>query len=211
MNAIPGRPGIASFQTLNLPRKNKNMNRVLDIIFRRRSIRKYTDQPVEPEKLDLMLKAAMAAPSAMNTRPWEFIVVTDSKKLGQFRKRLIFGNRNAPMAIVVCGNPRLSANPAARLFWPQDCSIAAENILIAATGLDLGTVWVGVHPVPNFVSVVREVLSIPKHVTPLCLIYIGYPAEEKAARTQYDQRRIHWQEYPARRQREEKPNKDHGA
>ncbi len=171
------------------------MNPTLDTIFRRRSVRKYTDQPVEPEKLDLLLKAAMAAPSAMNCKPWEFVVVTDPEKLAQFRKRLIFGNRNAPAAIVVCGNPSMSANPVARLFWVQDCSLAGENILIAAAGLGLGTVWVGVHPVAEFVSVVREVAELPKHVTPLGLIYVGYPAEEKPARTQYDAGRVHMETY----------------
>jgi nitroreductase len=171
------------------------MNPILEIIFKRRSIRKYTDQPVEPEKLDLLLQAAMAAPSAMNCRPWEFVIVTDPEKLAQFRKRLIFGNRNALAAIVVCGNPSLSTNPAARLFWVQDCSLAGENILIAATGLGLATVWIGVHPVAEFVRVVRQIIGLPKHITPLGLIYVGYPAEEKPARTQYEARRVHWQEY----------------
>ena len=171
------------------------MNPTLETIFRRRSIRKYTDQPVEPEKLDLLLKAAMAAPSAMNCKPWEFIVVTDPEKLAQFRKRLIFGDRNAPAAIVVCGNPGLSTNPAARLFWIQDCSAATENILIAAVGLGLGTVWIGIHPVAKFVKTVRAIMSIPKSVTPLCIVYVGYPVDEKPSRTQYDEQRVHWQEY----------------
>jgi len=171
------------------------MNPTIESIFHRRSIRKYTDQPVEPEKLDLLLQAAMAAPTAMNCKPWEFVVVTDPDKLAQFRKRLIFGNRNAPAAIVVCGNPRLSTNPAARLFWQQDCSAAAENILIAATGLGLATVWVGVHPVGEFVRVVRDIAKLPRRVTPLALIYVGYPAEEKSARTQYDEQRIHHETY----------------
>jgi nitroreductase len=171
------------------------MNPTLETIFRRRSIRKYTDQPVEPEKLDLLLQAAMAAPSAMNCRPWEFILVTDPEKLGQFRQRLIFGDRNAPAAIVVCGDPLLSANPAARLFWVQDCSAATQNILIAAVGLGLGTVWIGIHPVGMFVKTVREIMSIPKSVTPLCVIYVGYPLDEKPPRTQYNPQRIHWQGY----------------
>ena len=174
------------------------MNVILDTIFKRRSIRKYTDQPVEPEKLDLLLKAAMAAPSAMNCKPWEFVVVTEPEKLAQFRKRLIFGDRNAPAAIVVCGNPGLSTNPAARLFWVQDCSAATENILIAAVGLGLGTVWIGVHPVAKFVKTVREIMSIPKKVTPLCIIYIGYPESEKPAHTQYDEQRVHRQKYGER-------------
>ena len=171
------------------------MNPTLETIFRRRSIRKYTDQSVEPEKLELLLKAAMAAPSAMNCKPWEFVVITEPETLAQFRKRLIFGNRNAPAAIVVCGNPSLSTNPAARLCWVQDCSAATENILIAAVSLGLGTVWVGIHPVAEFVRIVREIAGLPRTITPLGLIYIGYPAEEKPARTQYEEKRVHMEKY----------------
>ena len=167
------------------------MNPTIETILRRRSIRKYTGQPVELEKIDLLLQAGMAAPTAMNCKPWEFVVVTDPDKLAQFHSRLIFGNRNAPVAIVVCGNPGLSSNPAAQLFWVQDCSAAAENIMIAAVGLGLGTVWIGVHPIANFVNTV----SIPRKVTPLCIIYVGYPELEKPARTQYDQQRIYRQKY----------------
>ena len=170
-------------------------NPTLETIFSRRSIRKYTDQPVELEKLELLLKAAMAAPSAMNCKPWEFVLVTDPEKLAQFRKRLLFGDRNAPAAIVVCGNPGLSANPAAKLFWVQDCSAATENILIAAVGLGLGTVWIGVHPVAKFVKTVRSIVSIPKNVTPLCIVYVGYPLDGKPTRTQYDAGRVHRETY----------------
>ena len=170
-------------------------NPTLASIFHRRSIRQYTDQPVELEKLDLLLQAGMAAPSAMNCRPWEFIVVTDPEKLAQFRQRLVFGDRNAPAAIVVCGNPALSTNPAARLFWVQDCSAATENILIAAVGLGLGTVWIGIHPVAQFFKTVRNIVSIPKKVTPLCIIYVGYPLNGKPSRTQYDEQRVYRQKY----------------
>jgi nitroreductase len=174
------------------------MNPTLDTIFRRRSIRKYTNRPVEPEKLDLLLQAGMAAPSAMNCKPWEFVVVTGPERLAQFRKRLVFGDRNAPAAIVVCGHPALSANPTARLFWVQDCSVAAENILIAATGLGLGTVWIGIHPVAEFVRIVRQIVGLPRGVTPLCILYVGYAEEEKPARTQYDAARIHKDKYGLR-------------
>ena len=174
------------------------MNPTLDTIFHRRSIRKYTVQPVEPEKLDLLLQAGMAAPSAMNCKPWEFVVVTDPERLAGFRRRLLFGDRNAPAAIVVCGHPALSANPAARLFWVQDCTAAAENILIAATGLGLGTVWIGVHPVAEFVHVVRQIVGLPRGVTPLCILYVGYAGEEKPARTQYDAARVHREKYGQR-------------
>lgn len=170
-------------------------NPVIEAIFQRRSIRKYTDQPVETEKLDLLLQAGMAAPSAMNCKPWEFILVTRPDTMAQFRSRLMFGDRNAPAAIAVCANPGVSTNPAARLFWQQDCSAAVENIMIAAVSLGLGTVWIGIHPVRAFVSTVRKILKIPRGVTPLCLIYVGYPQEPKPARTQYDESRVFWETY----------------
>jgi len=170
-------------------------NPIIETIFQRRSIRKYTDQPVEPEKLEWLLRAGMAAPSAMNCKPWEFIVVTEAEKLAQFRTRLVFGNRNAPAAIVVCGHPTLLPNPAAGLFWVQDCSAAVENILIAAVSLGLGTVWIGLHPVKPFVQTVRKIVSIPRSVTPLCIIYVGYPLEGKPARTQYDVDRVSSETY----------------
>jgi len=172
-----------------------DLNPTLATIFHRRSIRKYTDRPVEPEKHDLLLQAGMAAPSAMNCKPWEFVVVTEAERLARFRRRLPFGDRNAPAAIVVCGHPALSANPTARLFWVQDCSAAAENILIAATGLGLGSVWIGVHPVAEFVKTVRQIVTLPRSVTPLCIIYVGYAEEEKPARTQYDAARVHRDKY----------------
>lgn len=182
-------------EILSCPYTNNMNNPIIETIFSRRSIRKYTDQPVEPEKLELLLKAAMAAPSAMNCKPWEFVLVTDPEKLAQFRKRLLFGDRNAPAAIVVCGNPGLSANPAAKLFWVQDCSAATENILIAAVGLGLGTVWIGIHPVAKFVKTVRSIVSIPKSATPLCIVYVGYPLDGKPPRTQYDAGRVHTETY----------------
>ncbi len=174
---------------------NEPTNPILEAIFQRRSIRIYADRPVEAEKLDLLLKAGMAAPTAMNCKPWEFVVVTEAEILGQFRKRLMFGDRNAPAAIVVCGNPGLSTNPAARLFWVQDCSAATENIMIAAVSQGLGTVWIGVHPVKAFVKTVRQILKIPRSVTPLCIIYVGYPLEGKPARTQYAEERVYWEGY----------------
>ncbi len=173
----------------------ESSNPVIAAIFQRRSIRKYTDQPVEPEKLDLLLQAGMAAPTAMNCKPIEFIVVTEADKLSRFRKELLFGDRNAPAAIVVCGNPGLSTNPAARLFWVQDGSAATENIMIAAVSLGLGTVWIGVHPVKPFIRVVRQILSIPRGITPLCIIYVGYPSEPRPSRTQYDPKRVYFECY----------------
>lgn len=168
---------------------------ILDTIFKRRSIRKYTDQPVTAETLTLLLKAGMAAPSARNTRPWEFIAVNDPAVMDDLRAIMEYGKYNAPAAIVVCGGNILATDDTARRYWVQDCSAATENILIAAAGMGLGTVWLGVYPNDDRVERVRRLFAIPPQVTPLCVLYVGYPAEEKEPRTQYDASRVHWQRY----------------
>jgi len=168
---------------------------ILNQITARRSIRQYQARPVEKEKIDQLLQAAMAAPSAMNIKPWEFVVVTEPDLLSALRSALMFGKHDAPAAIAVCGNTSFFKHPMASNFWIQDCSAATENILLAAVGLGLGTVWIGVHPIHNFSKRVAMILDLPDHVKPLNLVYVGYPAEEKPARTQYDPDRVHWERY----------------
>jgi nitroreductase len=168
---------------------------IQDIIYKRRSIRQYQNKPVEKDKLEPLLRAAMAAPSAMNIKPWEFVVVTEPETMDEIRSSLMFGKHNAPAAIVVCGNTSFFKHPMASRFWVQDCSAATENILLAAVGLGLGTVWLGVHPIHNFSKRISNILHLPKNVKPLNVIYVGYPAEEKPPRTQYDPDRVHWGVY----------------
>jgi nitroreductase len=143
----------------------------------------------------------MAAPTAANAQPWEFVVVDEPERLALLKGSLPFGKYNAPSAIVVCGNPSRSNNSAGEMYWVQDCSAAVENILIAAAGMDLGSVWIGVYPGKSRVDAVRKVLNIPDSVTPLGAVYVGYPAEQKDPRTQYDEYRVHWQIYEERKRR----------
>lgn len=177
------------------------MPEIIDILFRRRSIRQFTDQAVDEETLKLLLKAAMAAPTACNSQPWEFIVVTEKESLDYLRSKLLFARYHAPAAIVVCGNVGIANNTAARDHWVQDCSAATENILIAATGLGLGAVWIGLYPYPSKIQPLAEALCIPEHVTPLSMVYVGHPAETKEPRTQYDEHRVYWQHYEPRKRR----------
>jgi nitroreductase len=173
------------------------MDPTLETIFKRRSVRRFKDQPIGRETFELLLKAAMAAPSAMNAQPWEFVVITEKSVMDQFRKSIMFAKMNATAAICVLGSKRMQKNKAGDKFWVQDCSAAVENILLAATALGLGSVWVGVHPVTLFKKQVIDILNLPEGVTPLNLIFLGYPAEEKPARTQYEESRVHWGIFPA--------------
>ena len=177
------------------------MSDTIDTIFRRRSIRRYQDKAVERDKLELLLRAAMAAPTACDSLPWEFIAVTETGVLDQLRDNLRFGDYNAPAAIVVLGNVKIANNSAAKRYWIQDCCAAMENILLAATGLDLGSVWIGVHPLSSVEKTVRRILGIPEDVMPLGIAYVGYPAEEKAAGTKYDPYRVYWEHYEPRKRR----------
>ena len=169
---------------------------VLQTIFKRRSIRKFKPDSVPPEMIQLLLEAGMAAPSAMNNKCWEFVVITDSDILAKIRRNLVFGNRVAPLAIAVCGNLKKARKKFSMSdFWVQDCSAATENILLAATVFGLGSLWVGVHPVALFSGSISHILKLPRYVLPLNIIYIGYPVEEKPSHTKYDDKNVYWQQY----------------
>ena len=172
------------------------MNEIIETIFKRRSVRKFTDQPVEREKLELLMQAAMAGPSAVNAQPWEFVVITEKEVLDKLRLVLPFAKMAAPAAICVLGSSRRQRNKAGDRFWVQDCSASTENILLAATSLGLGSVWIGVHPITLVTRLVKDILNLPDGVTPLNLILLGYPAEEPPARTQYDESRVQWGPFP---------------
>jgi nitroreductase len=182
-----------------------NVNDVISTIFKRRSIRKYIDKEVENLKITLLLKSAMAAPTAANRQPWEFIVVTDKEKLNELRSALREGQYNAPVAIVVCGNMDLAFSNKSKEIWTQDCSAAIENMLIAAVSLELGSVWIGLYPELNKCKPVCKALNIPDHVIPMSVVYFGYPDELKEPRTQYNDKRIYWQEYESERKHKARP------
>ncbi len=164
----------------------------LEWIFARRSIRKFHSNPVEDDKIDLLLQAAMAAPSANNAKPWHFIVLKNRQRLNQLAAIHPYAKMcyEATLAIVVCADPSRSPN-----YWPQDCSAATQNILLAATSLGLGTVWLGVHPRLERKEAVKQLFGVPDGMELLSIVAIGYPVEKKRPRTQYDKTRVHIEEW----------------
>ena len=160
----------------------------IDIILARRSIRRYTGDPVESEDIRKLLEAGMAAPSSRDRKPWHFVVVTGREILNKLAEAHPYGRMlaEAGAAIAVCGDTGTSPD-----YWVQDCSASTENILIAAAALGLGAVWLGCHPRDERVDAIREVLGIPEDMGVLSLISIGKPAEHKDPRTQYDEKRVH--------------------
>jgi nitroreductase len=163
------------------------MDSRLNIIFCRRSVRSYTSEPIGKDDIRSLMEAAMAAPSANNGQPWHFVVVENRQVLQKLAGVHPFGKMlaEAPLGIAVCGDPSLSS------WWVQDCSAATENILIAAAGLGLGAVWLGVHGDAEREEAIREVLKLPEALGILCLVSVGHPADKTQARTRYNGSRIH--------------------
>ncbi len=161
----------------------------------RRSIRKFQDKQIETETITEILKAAMAAPSACNKQPWEFIVVTDSEIKADIQSVLPYGRYDAPVAIVICGNMERTLPNIEQNFWIQDCSAAIQNILLTATALNLGSCWIGVYPLEKRTKNLSELFELPNNLIPLGVVYIGHSDEEKEARTQYNENFVHYQKY----------------
>jgi nitroreductase len=163
---------------------------LVDTIRNRRSIRKYTPQPVPQELVTRLLEAAMSAPSAGNEQPWEFIVITDREVLQAITKIHPYSQmlKEAPLAVVVCGNLEREKYPG---FWVEDCSAATENILLEAEDIGLGGVWLGVYPHDERVKGLAELLGLPSSVVPLSIVALGYPAEKKPPAERFDPSRVH--------------------
>lgn len=164
---------------------------VLENIAERKSVRKYLNRSVEEDKIDAMVKAGMAAPSGMDRRPWEFVVVTDRVVLDSMAAKLPYAKMltGAPLAIVVCGDTTRSS------YWYLDCSAATQNVLLAAEALGLGAVWTAAYPYEDRIDVVRQNTGLPEHIVPLCVIPIGYPDGPQKAKDKFDPQRVHRNKY----------------
>ena len=148
----------------------------LDAILTRRSIRRYTQEPVPETVIAEILRAAMSAPSAGNQQPWQFVVIADRRLRHEIPTFHPYAQmlREAPVAIVVCGDLRLESY---RGYWIQDCSAATQNLLLAAHAKGLGAVWVGIYPKEDRVARLQQLLGLPAEVIPLAVVPIGHPAE----------------------------------
>ena len=162
----------------------------MDAIFHRISVRKYEDRPVEPEKLEKLLRAAMAAPSACNQQPWEFYVVRDRSKLEALSQVSPYAGctKTAPVAIVSVYREKLWAPAYAQI----DMSIAMENLWLACGEQGLGGVWLGIAPIEERMKAVEEILAIPEGFRAFAIFPLGYPAESRKQQDRFDESRIHF-------------------
>jgi len=167
---------------------------IIETIIYRRSIRKYTDEKVTDSQVEILLKAGMYAPSAVNKQSWHFIVFRDKQVINE----IIEIHRSAQMlesssvAILVCWDETLQHDVG---YGPVDCSAATQNILLAAHGTGLGAVWVGLYPRENRVTAVHRLFNLPAHVKPFSIISIGYPGEKKEFPDRFKKEKIHYEKW----------------
>ena len=177
--------------------QNSSGNAVLDNIATRTSVRSYLDKPVDEAIIEQLLRAGMAAPTAVNRQPWHFVVVNDKAQLKELAKANPHAGMltRAPLAIVVCGDMKKALDGPAREFWVQDCSAATENILLAVNALGLGAVWTGAYPSVERCKAISEVLKLPEHLIPLNIIVIGYPDKENKPKDKWKPENISYNTY----------------
>ncbi|MDO4164586.1 MAG: nitroreductase family protein [Bacteroides sp.] len=168
---------------------------VMDNILTRTSVRSYQDKPVEDAKVEQMLRAAMASPSAGNKQPWKFVVVKDKATLSAISAQMntMRMAEKAPLAIVVCGDLTNTFPEDGRDYWVEDTSAATENLLLAAHSLGLGAVWCGVYPLRERVAYMQELLKLPSYIVPLNVIPIGYPAETPTPKDKWKPENVHYE------------------
>lgn len=181
----------ASALTLSAQTENEAIKNIMT----RTSVRQFTDQPVSAADIETLLRAGMAAPTAVNKQPWHFVAVTDKAKLKELsggRGRML---EQCALAIVVCGDMTKALPGKGQAYWIQDCSAATENILLAAHALGLGAVWTGVYPMDERVAAVSAAVKLPETIVPLCVIVIGHPAEHPTPKDKWKPENVSYNEF----------------
>ena len=168
---------------------------VLHNILQRKSVRAYTDRAVSHEQLDTLIRAAMAAPTGRDMRPWKFVVIDNKEALSPLAEQLPYAKMlaEAQAAVVVCGDMSVTdkeGNPSRN--WTFDCSAATENLLLQAEAMGLGAVWTGVYPYDERLEAVKQALHLPDHLIPLNVIPIGYPKGNPQPKDKYDPAKVEY-------------------
>ncbi len=172
------------------------LNETIKIIHQRKSVRNFSDKAVTREQLEAIVRAGMAAPTAINTQPWQFLVIDDKKLISKYAE----GNRAAFMInkcqalVVICGDMNIG-NDRSKAFWVQDVSAATENLLLAVESLGLGAVWTGVYPIEERVKEVKAKFELPENIIPLCVVLVGYPDGTDQPKDKWKPERLHWNKY----------------
>lgn len=163
---------------------------LFEALHTRRSIRQYEDKEISDETIKKILSASMMAPSTADARTWHFILVTDSKIKEQIKNVHPYVGMvtKSPLSILICGD---LSKEKFKGFWPQDCSAAMQNLLLAAHGLGLGAVWTGIYPVEERVERFKIIFNLPENIVPFGLAVMGWPGQVIDSKERYDEGLIH--------------------
>jgi nitroreductase len=166
---------------------------LLSLIHNRKSVRHFQSGDVKKEDLQEMIKAGMAAPTARDLRPWQFLVITEKEILQKLADELPYAKmlHDVPAAIVVMGDATVKS-PSGQSYWLQDTCAATENILLAAEALGLGAVWTALYPYEDRMDPVVEACKIPEHLVPLNIIPVGIPEGTDKPKDKWEPEKIHW-------------------
>jgi nitroreductase len=165
---------------------------LLEGLLTRRSIRKYKKQKVSDQQLESLIKAGMYAPSAVNKQPWHFIIFRDKKtieSITRFHQNAAM-LKDASAAILICWDEELQHDKG---YGPVDCSAATQNMLLAAHGMGLGAVWVGIYPREQRMKATHELFQLPENIRPFSIVSVGYPEEIKNQPVRFRPDRIHYE------------------
>ena len=169
---------------------------ILENIHSRKSVRNFIEGKTIPkEDMEILMKAAMAAPTAVNLQPWHFVIIDNRTGLDSLSKGLPYAKMltKASAAIIVCGDSSIKAGD--MTFWELDCSLASANILLAAEAMGLGAVWTAVYPSPKNIEFVKQYLQLPDNIIPLNVIPIGYPTGDDKAKDKYKTEKVHYNKW----------------
>ncbi|MBZ0242875.1 MAG: nitroreductase family protein [Bacteroidales bacterium] len=167
---------------------------MLETIFKRRSIRKFKDEALLDEEIGMLIQCAMAAPSANNLKAWHFVVITQRERLDQLAEIHPHGKmlKQAPAALLICGD---SLRQPTIGYLLLDCAAATQNLLLAATALKIGSVWLGIYPREQRMNDIKVLLNIPENIVPVALVALGYADEKKAANDPWSPEKIHYNKW----------------
>ena len=169
-------------------------NQAIKTILTRVSVREFTGEKISDAQIDTLLRAAMSAPSAINKQPWAFIVVNDEDLIAKLGEALPYSrcSNHPAVAIIPCGDLSKAIPGEMGAFWVNDVSAATENLLLAAHSMGLGAVWTGLHPDMNRAALVQQMLGLPEHIIPLCVVPVGHPAEQPDIKDKFRPENIHY-------------------
>ena len=169
-----------------------------DMIFKRTSVRSYSDKSISSEQIEKLMQAAMAAPSGCNAQPWEFLVIQNKGTMNKIMEIHPFSSmlKEAPLVIMVCADKEKFPSKVPNVeLWPQDCSAATQNIMLEAADMGIGSVWLGVHPREELQKPLAKLFELPQNIIPFSLISLGYPKGDVTPKNKFDKNKVHFEKW----------------